>query len=101
MLSMSNTAVASGYGPILGGSPVTMSRLRMPAAAAPSRSESIPSRLRSGQGVAHARLHSALSLDHQARQERTHPALGPRAVRDVDRIHPRLLEQADLLEHRR
>ena len=49
MLSMSNTAVASGYGPIFGGSPVTMSRLRIPAAAAPSRSESMPSRLRSRQ----------------------------------------------------
>ena len=47
--SMSNTAVASGYGPIFGGSPVMISRLRNPIAAAPNKSLSIPSRLRSRQ----------------------------------------------------
>ena len=47
--STSKTAVASGYGPIFGGSPVMMSRLRSPTADAPSRSLSMPSRLRSRQ----------------------------------------------------
>ena len=47
--SMSNTAVASGYGPIFGGSPVISSRLCRPNAAQPNRSECMPRRLRSRQ----------------------------------------------------
>src|SRR5256886_4042748 len=44
--SMSNTAVASGYGPIFGGSPVMIRMLRSPAACAPRMSEHMPCRLR-------------------------------------------------------
>ena len=101
MLSMSNTAVASGYGPILGGSPVTMRRLRMPAAAAPSRSREHAEQVAVAAGVVHHRLHPDLPLDHEAPRQRAHPALGPGPVGNVDRVDARLLEQADLLEHRR
>ena len=49
ILSMSNTAVESGYGPVRGGSPVMMRMLCRPAAAAPSRSLIMPSMFRSRQ----------------------------------------------------
>jgi hypothetical protein len=47
--SISNTAVASGYGPIFGGSPVINNRFRNPNPAAPSKSDIIPKRFRSRQ----------------------------------------------------
>ena len=49
MLSMSNTAVESGYGPAVGGSPVTISTFLSPPPAAPSRSLNMPSMFRSRQ----------------------------------------------------
>ena len=52
-------------------------------------------------GVVHHRLEPHLALDHDRREQRAHPALGPRSIRDVDGVHARRLELPGLLEHRR
>ncbi len=46
------------------------------------------------------RLDSHLALDDDGREQRSHAALRPRAVGDVDGVHARRLERAALREHR-
>jgi hypothetical protein len=76
--STSNTGVASGYGPIFGGSPVTTSRLRNPIAEAPSRVAQHPEQVAVAARVVDHGLDADLLLDEQRRHQRAHAALRAR-----------------------
>ena len=90
MASTSNTAVASGYAPMRGGSPVMQIRLRTPAACAPSSSDWMPRMLRSRQQKWIHRLDAGLLLDQLAGDLRAHACAGARTVGDVDAVDARV-----------
>ena len=99
--SMSKTAVASGYGPIFGGSPVMIEQVAQSHGGRAEQIAQHAEQIAVAAAVVRDRLDADALLDEQTRHERTHAALRARPVGHVHRIDARDLERGDALEHSR